>query len=358
MPDLFSFSMKGRWQLTPNQTWQIAPEKLSINWDAKFVAAQPRHCRSFGTTPDACLHGFMSYMHRLANKCVTFSVAELATVGAPVLLSPDGHNPILLSDNAFNHKFPWFRSKIGDKKPFSFFIRDAYIVHPNIHTLLPLVMRADPQLGRRQLIIVDSLPDPDETQEPQNIVLIRSMVYLRSCVTSRKRLKAPNIRVFVLASVVAELQSLIGNDMPASGRVAHKYVRTSLYLCTILSDLPWDRVITCTTQPIRLPPGHRIGFWWTLCNAEQNVFAHAAPLSHVTFSSCKLAERTIRLLNRSRMIDLSFVPDAVVVKSRDFPEEAKLPLSDACLAVEGSQTTSSCPCNADPEPIMIDLLDA
>jgi hypothetical protein len=314
IPDPCSVRLKGHWQLTANQSWQIAPEKASINWDAPFLNALPRRCRAFGTTLETCLQGFMTHMHKHANKRVSFDVTELVPLGAPVLLSPDLAKPILLSDAAFNGKSLWPRNKVN-KTPFSFCLRDAYIVHPNRHTLentlLPLILDTQPALGRRQLIILDALPGVDLTSGPSGAitVLIRTMDYLKSQVTSRKRLKADNIRVFILASVVSELLDLIGGGMSdTTGMVAHKHLRSSLNVSTILSDLPWDRVITCTAQPVKLPPGHKIGFWWTLCWTREDVSAHAAPLSHVKVSQCKFVQRTIGLLNRSRMLDLSFVP--------------------------------------------------
>lgn len=318
------WQLHGKWILTRNNHWKYKPTAVQPNWSFCVNSVMSQRCRAFGKDISACIHGFMVYMHYFAQQSVNISMMDLMYVGAPVLLDSMS-KPVLLCDNALDNSEPWYRSSIDNAKPFSMTIRDGYIVHPHKDTLetvvLPLVINMQPELGHRQLIIVDTIPNLSSMSgtspmETPVIVMIHSLDELKchaipskTEANLRHQLKAPYVRVYISASAVSNLMDLLAPVANISDpcMVTHKHTRKALKLITILADLPWDRVITCCACPVRLQPGHKIKFWWTLCQKSGDPCNQDAPLSQLT-SRSRFTERIKLLLNRHRMIDLSCVP--------------------------------------------------
>lgn len=200
-------------------------------------------------------------------------------------------------------------------------VRDGYLVHDNQATLknivLPLVL-SQPCLDKhgclnaspRQLVILDRLPDCASglPNLDAKIVYIRNLEDLTR-EALRQYLKMPGVCAYIQTDMLQQLlhRCLVERNI---GRIDAKIQQKHLRGCfsTVLSDLPWDRVITCcVTSVVRMPPGHDIGFWWTLCGHDA-VTAHAAPLSTVTvngFRGAMTKQRLKHWLNRHRMIDLT-----------------------------------------------------
>jgi len=350
--------LRGQWRLTPFISWEFKPKKVQIDWDYKIPEIMHQRCHLFGTTLDACVHNFMLHMHKHANQTISLGLHDTVSVGAPVVVADN--YPTLLCDNTLaTPHWSWYRSCIGDKSVFSFSIRDAYIVHSDKQvlesTVLPLVIsQSHANFAGRQLIVVDKMPNPDDVRranESGHEVDVRranggeqidqaklnntshngTVIYIHALsqlqvglprmisfhpVIRRRDLKAEHVRVYILASVVSDLIKVLCSKLSVEpgqaiedvnhGTVTHKCIRHNLRLCTILSDLPWDCVVTCCDSTVKLPPGHKIGFWWTLCTMS-DVISEDAPLSRVTANKCKFVNATIKRLNRCRMIDLSCI---------------------------------------------------
>ena len=318
-------ALKGYWFLTRYISWEFKPKKVQIDWDSTVPETMQQRCRVFGTDLATCVHNFVTHMHQNAEQTMSLGLNDAATLGAPVAIVDN--NPTLLCDNTLHTPhWAWYRSCIGDKKLFSFPVRDAYLMHSNKQVLdtiiLPLVI-SHPQSKsmKRQLIVIDTMPDL--SSEP-NTLCIHSLSQLQAGsphritfypVIKRRDLKAEFIRVYILATVISDLMKDLCSKLSVQsgqaledmnhGMVTHKCIRHGLRLCSILSDLPWDRVVTCCACPVKLPPGHKIGFWWTLCHTMSEATNEDAPLSRVTVNKCKFVACTVKKLNRYRMIDLS-----------------------------------------------------
>lgn len=305
--------LTGYWQW-PNNLGSCSMQMPELEWGTHCDDISAARSACFGTTFSECVTRFMTHLAQFHNRQISLTMTDLSCVGARVLAGVNCLYDTLIPDKATLMEESTNNFVYCSEKPVytTMVVRDGYIVHSNPEVLgqliLPLVL-AQPQHGKtnlRQLVILDQLPQPE--QLGTNYVIIHSSDTLMQP-SLRKQLKANNICVYVLTGVIHILCQLclkkcVARNIP--GQIQHKFLRETLGYSTILSDLPWDRVITISETDVGLPLGHKIGFWWTLCTPN-NVTTSNPPLSVINVKNVsKNTKQHLRhLLNRHRMIDLT-----------------------------------------------------
>lgn len=312
----------GYWEWEPNSSSSVNCKNCTLDWKSHSVSVPHLRCQHFGDTLSACVSGFVTWLESFANRDVRITPKDLTSVGVPVLEE--------ISKTPPRHKLFWTSGQwLGTMhksctfdKPQTMRIRDGYLVHTDkqqlYQVMLPLLLAspcacaADPN-GPRQLVIMGQ---EEHIPWPANTVFIKSLFDLKQK-NLRQQLKAPRVCVCITNHhVVHELTELctkkkIGRSVDA--KLTHKALRKKLKFGTILSDLRWDRVLYVTsaidaTMKVELPPGHDIGFYWTLC-PPKDVVVKAPPLSTMSFTNFGIGADTDlhQQMNQHRMLDLSHI---------------------------------------------------
>lgn len=297
------------WTTKPNEEGRVEPRGGS-EAPAHTVSISTQRCTKFGNTFLTCISGFMSWLEQFKGRQLDISMLDLSRIGAPVLAHPDNSHPVLFRDSYGSRRL--YPASSGKNLKVIMQVLDGYVTHTDAKiledTILPLVISQTPTL--RRLVILDRLPK--RSTQSENQAYIHSMDDLSSK-EMKYRLKRPGVCAFIRKSTVKKLwrQCRRHSLKPAiPGHVEHKSLCHKLDVRTVLSDLRWDRVIVCSSlpDPIRLPIGHNIGFWWTLCTPSM-VVQCKAPLSFTKIAPHGWEHKdALLLLNRHRMIDLTSIP--------------------------------------------------
>jgi len=289
---------------------QTTTQSTDLNFENHCPAVQAQRCGQLGQTISQCVTAFMARLKTVAGQTLPISMEDLAAVGGDVVLSSKTGLPVCRDENA--RRITWL-----DKINVTMCVRDAFLTHTDqriLHdAILPLVIT---QIGpSRTLVIVDG---------PCGIVPGQPHFFELKDLTpksARHALKATHALCVVSTHLIRELEQAftkVGKRLASYGKLSHKLTRQKLGLSTVVFDLPWDNVIACCQQPVPLPRGHDIGFWWTLCTPDVVVGEIAwtekslAPLSTVHCVHPKMYPWVAKRLNRHRMVDLSLALNDVI----------------------------------------------
>lgn len=307
---LWSYNNDGR------ADWFSGVACMEMHWNAHILGLSLQRCQHFGATMPECIAHFMSFLTGFANSMVKLRAEDFVACGAPVLKYVNSDNVRLFDDDVLaSHKSSWY-SKSFNKLSVTQLVRDGYITHddPKIlkNVVLPLVIMSQP--CNRQLVIVDKMPKGLQNGINTPHIIVRHIDELMDPAI-RARLKAPQVSVIVCFSVIYTLQGMCANEkickrnLNTLSKIAAKYTLKVLRVNTIFTDLAWDRVITHCKRVVTLPgQTDHIGFWWTLCAPTSTILLEEAPPLTQTqaFTSSSIFKETRMLLNRHRMIDLSY----------------------------------------------------
>lgn len=309
------FELEGQWKYNPKNHVH-RDITTTFNWNAHRPSIERERCLQFGMTLSQCISGFMAYLTQFTNKHVTLCARDFVAAGACLLHSPETKEDLLFEDVMLRNYATAHHKALTKLGPVTQVIRDGFFTHTDEKLLgtviLNLVVSQPGAL--RQMIIMDELPSPASTRArlplPYPVVFLHSIEQLTDP-KIRHVLKATELRLYVRTSVVSYLHAMCDTEKVGSrtlntlGPTGYKWARHTLGVCTVLSDLPWDRVITCTKKDTVLLPGQpKIGFWWTLCH-PCDVVGRVTSVTNMSARAPWGFEKTFQLLTRHRMIDLT-----------------------------------------------------
>jgi len=324
----FEIKLEGQWVFNPKGRVGQVQTSTTLDWDApKHTIIDRERCRQFGVTLAECVDGFMAFLTRFAHKSVTLSAQDLVASGAAILHCPAINKDCLFEDVMLRNYMSARYTPFTELRPVTQVVRDGFLTHTDKALLSTVILNqviAHPG-APRQMIIMDELPsNVHSSNVPHsvsaslvgkdnvcpNVVVIRSMEQLTHP-SIRRALKVTPLHLYINRSVVMYLHAMCdtekmgGRTLNTIGPVAYKWARHILGVHTILSDMPWDRVITCTNMSSVLLPGKpRVGFWWTLCRPA-DVVGHVTSLSDTSTKPFWGYDKTFELFTRHRMIDLT-----------------------------------------------------